>query len=117
MNKISKMYRLGECTDCEEDDVYVFTEIEGFTRDYCKSCIRECVFCGKFCDWYGCYFDEGVCEFEKHDCLVDGKITCDQKKSSDKCKYRYCMNCTQKCRVCNFNTILRGAEVCSECKN
>jgi len=108
--------RTGECFECGDDEIPVFTENEGLTRDYCADCIRKCVFCQGYCDWNGCYTDEGHRNFIKHDCIVDGKVTCDGGELSKCCQYRYCMTCTAKCSRCGFNIVLRGGvEVCAEC--
>jgi hypothetical protein len=68
--------RLGECWECDAQDVPVFSEGDGFGRDYCAKCIQRCVFCKGYCDSYGCANDEGEINFDVHDCLVDGKVTC-----------------------------------------
>lgn len=107
------MERLGECCECEEQDVPVFTEVEGLTRDYCKNCMRTCLLCGGFCDKFACYDDEGEQDFPiNHDCHIDGKETCG---GSDSCKYRYCLICTKKCPSCDFNIIEGNAKMCTEC--
>ena len=105
---------LGECWECEDQDVLVYSE-DVNSRTYCSKCISTCVFCGKYCDYYGCENDEGDQDFgnvDYHKCYVDGKITCID--SGKLCKYRYCLSCTEKCSICDFNTVLKG-HICKYC--
>jgi hypothetical protein len=107
--------RLGECWECEAQNVPVFSEGDGFGRDYCARCTQRCVFCKGYCDSYGCANDEGEINFDVHDCLVDGKVTCLGNPAVIDCKYRYCLDCTEKCSVCDFNIVIKGSGPCKDC--
>lgn len=72
---------LDECWECEKVGVEIFSEDNGFGRGYCKDCVQICVFCGGYCDTYGCANDEGEIDFDKHDCFVDTQITCNNSSA------------------------------------
>jgi len=107
------MAEMGECFECE-DETEVFCESE-ISRRYCIKHIKYCVLCGGYCDAYGCENDEGDIDFNIHDCIIDGLITC-HDETKTQCKYRYCLSCTKKCPKCELNIILKNKPICSECK-
>lgn len=110
--------RLGECWECEEQQVPVFAEDPEISRTCCKNCIQTCVFCGKYCDTYACANDEGDRDFDVHDCLIGGQITCnDSAVRKVECKYRYCLSCTEKCPTCNVDIVIKNSGHCKDCRN
>ena len=108
--------KLGECWTCGKQGVPVFSEGNGFGRDYCAKCIQRCVFCKGYCDTFGCANDEGEIDFDVHDCSIDGKVTCLNNLNVVPCKYRYCLECIQKCPVCDWNIVIRNSGACKDCR-
>jgi len=107
------------CPTCDPDESF-----------YCDECIQKCTICQNYCCVEHCWNDnQNFLELETvtHDCIVDGKITCQEygkgynsyynhkKGEKAQCALRYCLNCITNCSKCEHYLIQSNKKICNVC--